>query len=392
MDREPPDRIASLLEQAVASGEIAGAVALVARRDAVDVHEAGFQDLAERTPMRRDTIFRILSMTKPILAGAALMLVEDGRLDLDAPVDPWLPELANRRVLRDIASPLDDTLPAVRAITLRDLLTMRMGLGAIMAPPGTYPIQAAMAELGVGPSPEPIGFGPDEFMARLGRLPLAAQPGTRWLYHTAADVTAVLIARIAKCPIEELLHERIFAPLGMRDTGFYVPPESIDRLATGYARRAGELFVRDPAHGGHYAKPPGFASELVSTADDYLAFATMLADGGRHANGRLLSEASVAAMLTDQITPAQKAVSPFAPGFWDENGWGFGGAVTTRTGASGFPPGSYGWTGGFGTSFVMDPSRRLITILLTQRLMMAPDDIALAIKFQSLASRLEETR
>lgn len=390
MDEKPP--VAALLEQAVASGEIAGAVALVAHDREVDVHAAGFQDLATRMPMRRDTIFRILSMTKPILAAAALMLVEEGRLDLDAPVDPWLPELADRSVLRDLASPLDDSVPAARAITLRDLLTMRMGLGAIMAPPGTYPIQSAVTELGVGPSPEPIGFDSDEFMARLGRLPLAAQPGTRWLYHTSADVTAVLIARIAKRPLADVLRERIFTPLGMRDTGFHVPPASIDRFATGYARRAGTLFVRDPARGGVYAEPPAFQSELVSTADDYLAFAAMLADGGRHANGRLLSDASVAAMLTDQITPAQKAASPFAPGFWDENGWGLGGAVTTRVGASGFPPGSYGWTGGFGTSFVMDPSRRLIAILLTQRLMMAPDDIALAVAFQSLASKLEETR
>ena len=388
MGSETRDAIALLLDDAVASGEIAGAVGLVACGDDVETFTAGFQDIAARTPMRRDRIFRILSMTKPILAAAALMLVEDGRLGLDSPVDPWLPELASRRVLRDIASPLDDTVPATRAITLRDLLTMRMGLGAIMAPPRTYAIQTAMTEAGLAPSAVPLGFGPDEFMARLGRLPLVAQPGERWLYHTAADVTAVLIARVIGRPLEDVLRERIFVPLGMRDTGFHVPADKIDRLATGYAKGADGLVVADPAREGAYAMPPAFPSELVSTVDDYFAFARMLAAGGRTARERLLSEANVVAMRTDHITPVQKAASPFAPDFWDENGWGFGGAITTRLGDSGFPIGSYGWGGGFGTIFVVEWLRPKIAILLTQRLMTSPGDAPIAMKFQSLASRL----
>jgi CubicO group peptidase (beta-lactamase class C family) len=382
MDGQVIRAIQALLDHAVRSGEIAGAVGLVANGDDVETFTSGFQDIAARTPMRRDTIFRIMSMTKPILAAAVLMLVEEDRLDLDAPVDPWLPELANRRVLRDIGSPLDDTVPAKRAITLRDLLTMRMGLGVIMARPGSYPIQIAMAEAGLAPGADQLRFGPDEFMARLGRLPLAAQPGERWLYHTPADVTAVLISRVVGLPLDDILRERIFAPLGMRDTGFHVPADKIGRLATGYMRTGDGLAIADPATGGEYATPPAFPSELVSTVDDYLVFAAM----GRTERGRLLDEASVAAMFTDHITPEQKAISPFAPRFWDENGWGFGGAVTTRMGASGFPPGSYGWAGGYGTSFMMDPSRPLIAVLLTQRLMTSPDDMALAIQFQSLAA------
>lgn len=386
MDGQAIRAIQALLEHAVRSGEIANAVGLVANGDDVETFTSGFQDIAAWTPMRRDTIFRIMSMTKPILAATALMLVEEDRLDLDAPVDPWLPELANRRVLRDIGSPLGDTVPAKRAITLRDLLTMRMGLGMIMARPGTYPIQTVMAEAGLAPGAGQLRFVPDEFMARLGRLPLAAQPGERWLYHTPADVTAVLISRVVGRPLDDILRERVFAPLGMRDTGFHVSADKIGRLATGYMRTSDGLAVADPATGGEYATPPAFPSELVSTVDDYLAFAAMLAAGGRTERGRLLDEASVAAMFTDHITPEQKALSPFAPRFRDENGWGFGGAVTTRMGASGFPPGSYGWAGGYGTSFMMDTSRPLIAVLLTQRLMTSPDDMALAIQFQSLAA------
>jgi CubicO group peptidase (beta-lactamase class C family) len=386
MDGQAIRAIQALLERAVGSGEIAGAVGLVANGNDVGTFTSGFQDIAARTPMRRDTIFRIMSMTKPILAAAALMLVEEDRLDLDAPVDPWLPELANRRVLRDIGSSLGDTVPAKRAITLRDLLTMRIGLGMIMARPGSYPIQTAMAEAGLVPGADQLRFGPDEFMARLGRLPLAAQPGERWLYHTPADVTAVLISRVVGRPLDDILRERIFAPLGMHDTGFHVSALKIGRLATGYMRTGDGLAVADPAGGGDYETPPAFPSELVSTVDDYLAFAAMLAASGHTDRCQLLDEASVAAMFTDHITPEQKAISPFAPRFWDENGWGFGGAVTTRTGASGFPPGSYGWAGGYGTSFMMDPSRPLIAVLLSQRLMTSPDDMALAIQFQSLAA------
>ena len=385
-----PTRLARLddvLRGHVARGEVAGLVALVARRDAVHVTAIGVQDPASGAPMRRDTIFRIASMTKPVTAAAMMMLVEESRIGLDDPVDRWLPELASRRVLRRIESPLDDTVPAARPITLRDLLTFRFGLGAVMAMPGTYPIQAAMAELGVAPGPEQVAAAPDDYMRRIGRLPLMHQPGEKWLYHTGADILGVLIARIAGMRLADFLRERIFAPLGMRDTGFSVPDAAIGRLAACYARdpKSGALTVWDEGRGGRYARPPVFPSLLVSTADDFLAFARMLLQHGRHTDVRILAGPSVELMMTDHITPEQKAASPFFPGFWDTKGWGFGGAVVTRRDPTGANPGSYGWAGGFGTSFIVDPAAEMVAILLVQRLMRSPDDSALNEEFLTLA-------
>jgi CubicO group peptidase (beta-lactamase class C family) len=379
-------RIDELLRDHAARREVAGAVALVARGDVVHVATAGVQDLASAVPMRRDTIFRIASMTKPVTAAAAMMLVDDGRVALDDSVERWLPELAGRRVLRSIESPLDDTVAAARSITLRDLMTFTFGLGAVMAKPGTYPIQAAMSDLGVAPGPDVIMFGPDEYMRRIGRLPLVHQPGERWMYHTGADILAVLIARIAGKPLDHVLRERIFAPLGMRDTGFCVPEADIDRLATVYGRDdSGELKVWDPARGGQYAHPPEFPSELVSTADDFFAFGRVLLRHGRHAGVKILGQTSAALMMTDQLTAAQKAASPFFAGFWDTNGWGFGGAAVTRRDKTGANPGSYGWAGGFGTNFIVDPMADLVAILLVQRLMRGPNDTALSDDFLTLA-------
>ena len=379
-------RIGDYLRARVASGEVAGAVALVARRDAIHVEAIGVQDLASGAPMRRDTLFRIASMTKPITAAAAIILVEEARIALDDPVERWLPELADRSVLRSIESPLDDLAPARRPITLRDLLAFTPGLGVVMAPPGTYPIQAAMTDLGVAPGADQLPFPPDEFMARIGALPLIHQPGERWMYHTGADLAAVLISRVAGRPLEDFLRERLFAPLGMKDTGFSVPEARLDRLASCYARGDdGALEVWDEARGGRYAQPPAFPNALVSTADDYLAFAKMLLDDGRHPGGRILARPTVRFMMSDQLTPAQKAASPFFPGFWDNRGWGFGGAVITRRDGIADSPGRYGWDGGFGTTFIVDPSEEMVAILLTQRLMRGANDTAINQDFLTLA-------
>ncbi len=379
-------RIDDLLRDHAGRREVAGAVGLIARGDTVHVAAAGVQDLASATPMRRETIFRIASMTKPIVAAAAMMLVEEGRVALDEPVARWLPELADARVLRAIAAPLDDTVPAARPITLRDLMIFTFGLGAVMAPPGTYPIQSAMTELGVAPGPAQLAVPPDEYMRRIGSLPLMHQPGEKWMYHTGADVLAVLLARAAGKPLDDFLRERIFAPLDMRDTGFQVAEPELDRLATCYARDdTGALKVWDPARGGQYAQPPVFPSLLVSTADDYLAFGGMLLRHGAHAGRRLLTAKSVASMLTDQLTAEQKAASPFFPDFWERKGWGFGGAVVTQRDPTGAQPGSYGWSGGFGTTFIVDPAADLVAILLVQRLMRGPGDTALMDEFLTRA-------
>jgi CubicO group peptidase (beta-lactamase class C family) len=379
-------RIADVVGGYVERGELAGAVALVARRDTVHVEAVGFQDLASGAPMRRDTIFRIASMTKPITAAAAMILMEAARIRLDDPAERWLPELANRRVLRSIGSPVDDTVPAARPITVRDLLTLRLGLGVVMARPGTYPIQAAMAESGLAPSADGLPFDPDEYMARIGSLPLMHQPGEQWLYHIGADILGVLIARAAGQPLETFLQEQIFGPLGMADTGFSVPETAIDRLATCYRLdEPNHLEVWDAARGGRYAQPPVFPNGLVSTADDYLAFGRMLLHQGRHPGGRILARPTVQLMMSDQLTPAQKAASPFFPGFWDNKGWGFGAAVTTVRDGIAATPGSYAWSGGCGTSFVVDPAEEMVAVLLTQRLMRGPDDAAVMQDFFTLA-------
>jgi CubicO group peptidase (beta-lactamase class C family) len=380
------DRVADAMRGYVERGDVAGVVALVSRRDEIHVETLGVQDLGSGAPLRRDAIFRIASMTKAVTAVAALILIEEARLRLDDPVDRWLPELADRKVLRAIDSPLDDTVAAHRAITTRDLLTLRLGLGAIMAPPGSYPIQRAIADAGLAPGPDPIPFSADDYMRRLGALPLAHQPGERWLYHTGYDILAVLIARVAGMRFEAFLAERIFAPLGMADTAFHVPEAKLDRLATCYRTdAAGRLAVYDPAGGGRWSRPPVLATELVSTADDYLVFARMLLHKGRHGQERILARPSVALMMTDQITQAQKDASPFAPGFWERLGWGFGGAVVNRRGNIYETPGAYGWDGGFGTSFLIDPTEEMIAILMIQRMMTRPDDDAIKRDFLTLA-------
>jgi CubicO group peptidase (beta-lactamase class C family) len=381
--RQPADSIGDVLQAFVDRREVPGAVALNARQGVVNVDVVGLRDVKTAKPMRRDTIFRIASMTKPITAAAAMILVEEGRIALDNAVEWWLPELSDRQVLRTIDARLDDTVPARRPITLNDLLTFRLGLGAIMAPPGQYPVQAAMAALGVAPGPQQLPFGPDEFMARIGRLPLIHQPGERWMYHTGADILAVLIARISGMKLGDFLRERIFAPLGMRDTGFSVAANALNRLTTCYELvDAGTLREWEPARQGADVGPPTFPNALLSTADDYLAFARMLLDEGQGPHGRVLTRESVRLMMTDHITSEQKSASPFFPGFWDHTGWGFGGAVTLQGAGR---PGCYGWIGGFGTSVLLDPSTRMTTIVLTQRLMRGPNDTAIHEQVQQLA-------
>jgi CubicO group peptidase (beta-lactamase class C family) len=382
--------MADVMRGYVERGELAGVVTLLSRHDDLHVEAIGAQDLDTGAPMRRDTIFRIASMTKPISAAAAMILVEEGKLRLDEPVDRLLPELADRRVLRAMESPLDDTVPANRPITLRDLLTFRPGLGAIMAPPGRYPIQNALADAGLAPGPDPFPHPPDEYMNRLAGLPLMHQPGEKWMYHTGSDILGVLIARAAGMRLEDFLAERIFAPLGMADTAFSVPEEKLDRLATCYRvdPDTGRLAVFDAPRTGRWSRPPVFPAAgggLVSTADDYLAFARMMSNLGRHGTARILARPTVTLMSTDHVSPEQKAASPFFPGFWDNCGWGFGMAVIARRDGLGPSAGSFGWIGGFNTAGFSDPHEDMVAILLTQRLMTSPAPTDFYTDFWTLA-------
>ncbi|GMU03873.1 serine hydrolase domain-containing protein [Corallococcus caeni] len=389
--------LTSALRGHVERGELPGLVALVARGDTVHVDALGTRDLTAGPPMRRDSLFRLASMAKPITAVATLMLVEAGKLSLDGAVDPWLPELANRRVLRRPDGPLDDTVPAKRAITVRDLLTLRWGLGAVMAPPGTHPIQRAMAEARVAPGFQALTDPPDVFMRQLGTLPLLHQPGERWAYHTGYEVLGVLVARASGMRFDDFLRERLFVPLGMKDTAFVVPAEKLDRLTTAYARDSatGTLEAWDTPANSDWSRPPAFLSGggqggLVSTADDLLAFCRMLLGGGQAGDTRVLSRESIQEMLTDQLPEEQKAASPFVPGFWDASGWGFGGSVTTKPDGVSPAAGRYGWGGGYGPMFFIDPQQDLTALLLHQRRMQGPGDEDLAMEFSKNAYRALE--
>ena len=373
-------RLRDVMAGHVAGGDVPGLVALVSRHDEVYVTALGAQAFGGGDPMRRDTIFRIASITKPIAAAAAMILVEECVLRLDDPVDRLLPELADRRVLRRLDGPVDDTVPAHRPITVRDLLTFRLGHGHTMAPPGTYPIQQAIADaIGAPGPPLPQTVpAPDEWMRRLGTLPLLHQPGERWLYNTGADVLGVLIARASGHPLDVFLQERLFDPLGMTDTGFSVPAAKIGRLATSYWTdpATGELAVYDEAAGGQWSRPPAFPSAaggLVSTADDLLMFGRMMLGKGKLENTRILSRPTVEAMTTDQLTPDQKAVSGLVHGYFDTHGWGLGVAIVTKRDDVAAVPGRFGWDGGLGTSWWVDPYEDLVGILLTQSAWTSPD-------------------
>src|SRR6266487_3114707 len=372
-------RMHDVMAEYVERREVPGLVTLVSRRGEVHVDLIGTQAFDESSPMRRDTIFRISSMTKPIIGAATMILVEECKLRLDEPVDALLPELAERQVLKQLDGPLDETIPAKQPITVRDLLTFRMGFGQMMAPPDAYPILKAANEqqIGMGP-PSPSAMpAPDEWMRRLGRLPLMHQPGEQWMYNTGSDVLGVLIARASNQPLETFLRERIFEPLDMRDTSFSVPEASLDRLTTSYWTDpvSGKLTVYDEPRGGQWSRPPAFpsgAGGLVSTIDDYLSFGQMMLSQGKHGGERILSRLSVELMTTDQLTPEQKAVSGLFPGFFDSQGWGFGVSVITRRDDIAAVPGRYGWDGGLGTSWYSDPREDMVIILMTQSAWASP--------------------
>ncbi len=381
-------RIRGVLERHVESGRIPGLVALIGRGDETHVEAIGTMRHDGGAPMSRDTIFRMASTSKPVAVAPAMVLLDECRLRLDDPVDEWLPELADRRVLKRIDGPLDDTVPARRPITVRDVLTSTFGLGMDLTALGT-PIMGAIFEQGLTPNlPEPMPE-PDEWMRRLGALPLMHQPGERWQYHISSDLLGVLVARVSGQSYETFLRERIFEPLGMKDTGFHVPADRIDRLPPLYAPdpRTGEFIVWDEAEGGRHSRPPAFqggGGGLTSTVDDYHAYFRMLLGGGMHGTERILSRAAVRLMTTNRLTSEQHAAREalarnnvhISFGQGQHGGWGFGMAVRTYRGDYA-PIGQFGWDGGSGTSTYADPDHRLTGILLTQVGTSVPDSARL---------------
>jgi len=369
------ERLAALVDR----GGVPALAAVVARGPDVHTEVLGALSLDDPAPLRRDDIFRIASLSKPIAAAGAMALVDDGVLSVSDPVERFLPELADRQVLRSLGSSLEDTVPAERPITLEDLLTFRLGFGIIMAPPGTYPIQEAEAELGLmtlGPPWPPPPFGPDEWIARFATLPLMGQPGHEWHYNTGAQVLGILLERASGQTLEAFLTDRLFDPLGMVDTAFSVPPDKWGRFTTAYMPEDGAagLALLDPPAGGWWSRPPAMANAagmLTSTLDDMWAFVSLLAAGGRHGGEQVLSPASVAAMTRDHLTPAQRSSARLFLG--KSGGWGYGMAAPGERHGEAPVPFGYGWTGGTGTAWTTDPVRGLSGILLTTRAMTSPE-------------------
>jgi CubicO group peptidase (beta-lactamase class C family) len=366
------DRLHDAMAARVAKGEFPGIVTLVARGADVHVDVIGTTSFGSDEPMRRDTIFRIASMTKPVLALATMILVEDGALAVDEPIDRLLPELADRRVLKRIDGPLDETVPARRPITVDDLLTFRMGHGLIVEPTfdPPYPIVLAAKDLQLvmGPPDPRTPHSPDEWLKRFATLPLMYQPGERWQYNTGSLVLSVLVARAAKQPLADFFGTRIFEPLGMKETGFSMPSDEVARLPSYHMTNfeTGKLELQTTSGPGVWTKSPAFpsgAAGLVSTIDEYLAFARLLLNHGVHEDRRLVSEESVRLMTTNRLTSEQMATGgPLLGG----QGWGFGVAVATTPDEVSSVPGRYGWSGGYGTQWFNDPTRGLVAIAMTQ--------------------------
>ncbi|WP_222853396.1 serine hydrolase domain-containing protein [Fodinicola acaciae] len=367
-------RLDQVMAGHVESGYLAGAVALVSRGSDEHVHVSGAKKLGGDEPMRRDTIFRIASLTKLVTAVATMMLVEQCQLRLDDPVDNWLPELAGRRVLRAPDGPVEDTVPAARPITVRDLLTFQCGYGQAFGMDPSTPIQRAIADLeiaGFGPPKEQKQYAPDEWLSRLGTLPLMHQPGEGWLYNLGSYILSALVPRVVSQPFDVFLRERVFEPLGMPDTSFFVPDDKLDRLAYAYlGEEDGGLRPHDGIEDSLFRAPPVFpdgGGGLVSTVDDLHQLGRLLLGFGRVGDRRLLARPTVELMVTDHQSAAMKPRIDFFPGYFDSHGWGLGLAVTTARRDLAGTPGRFGWDGGHGTSLWVDPAEDLIGILLTQR-------------------------
>ena len=341
----------------VDAGDVPGLVLGLSRGG--DVHVEAIGTVAPGgAAMRPDAIFRITSMTRPVTALAALILISNGKLSLAEPIGRLLPELAGRPVLRRLDGPVDDTVPAQRPVTVGDLLTFRAGFGMILAPPSEYPVLAAEQELelcSAGPPVPATPHDPDEWLRRMGTLPLMDQPGAQWRYATSSQILGVLVARAAGQPAEELYAERILGPLGMTGTGFTVPQAQLSRLVPCLQHADGKLEPYDDQELWARPRPfPDCGAGLAATVGDYLAFGRMLLDGGTYRGTRLVPPDLVADMTADHLTPEQRAS---AGPILDGRGWGFGVSVMD---------GGYGWGGGFGTTWFNDPARDLVAVLCTQ--------------------------
>ncbi|WP_458243644.1 serine hydrolase domain-containing protein [Streptomyces sp. MAI_2237] len=361
----------AVLRRHVEDGTVPGAVALVARGDDVEVVAVGSVDTGASAPMARDSIFRIASLTKPITAAAVLMLVEEGVLALDAPVEEWLPELSKPVVVRTPSGPVDDVVPAARPITVEDLLSSRTGWGF----PSDFSLPAVQSLFTVQKDGRALQDWPDAdtWLGLLARVPMLYQPGEAWLYGTSSDLQGILVARASGRTLPDFLGERLLTPLGMSDTSFEVPPSKRHRFTSAYAPGPDGSPRLSDTPDGEFARVPRFHSGgggLVSTADDWLAFARLLLNGGTAPDGRrLLSPTSVSRMTTNHLTADQRERATL---FLEGQGWGYGGQVDVTPSDPWNVPGRYGWVGGTGTTAHIVPPTGTVAILLTQAGMADP--------------------
>ncbi len=368
------DRITQLFKADTDAKRLPGAVVMVARRGKVIYHEAfGVRDPASGTPMQKDSIFRMYSMTKPVTGVAVLMLLEEGKLRLSDPVSKYLPALKSPKVMVEAVDTqgrrVTSTVPANREITIQDLMRHTSGItyGA-----GASTAEQAMAKAGLGlqlagAEGEPLSarMTDQELVEALGKLPLMFQPGTSWEYGRSIDVLLALVEVVSKQRADAFFEERIFKPLGMTDTFFNVPKEKLDRVA----QPGPDPDTGETAKLTDVSKPRTFlggGEGLLSTASDYMRFALMLANGGESNGIRLLSRKTVELMGSDHLGPALSQGPNFAPG----PGYGFGLTVAVRTqpGMSPYPGsvGEFNWGGAAGTAFWVDPKEQLVPIMLIQ--------------------------
>jgi CubicO group peptidase (beta-lactamase class C family) len=357
-----------IIERAVAAEQVPGAVAVVSRPGGADIACAGVRTLGGEA-MARDCLFRIASISKPILAAATLVLHERGRLRLDDPVERWLPELARPMVLRRLDGPVDDVVPAARPVTVRDLLTFQGGHG--LPERFDVPIASVLFEsLGEGPPRPQQHPEPEEWMRRLSELPMLHQPGEGWTYNTGYDILSVLLTRLTGAPLHQVLTDTVLQPLGMTDTGFWTG--QTDRLVSYYRRAEAGLELVDPPD-GQWARPPQFpsgAGGLLSTVDDWWAFGQMLLAGGEHRGRRVLTPESIRLMTTVHVDGGPRHL------FLGGQGWGMGGSVDLRPTRPWNVPGRYGWVGGTGTAGYVIPSTGTVVVWLSQVELGGPDDAA----------------
>jgi CubicO group peptidase (beta-lactamase class C family) len=386
-------KIAPTLQPIADAGDLSGFVTLLFRHGEIaQINTIGHRDLEKKLPMERDSLFRIASMTKPVTSVAALMLLEEGKFRLDDPITRFAPEFKNMRVLKDAQGALDQTVPAAREITFDDIFTHRSGLayGFSSLGPIAHEYQRVLGDVLNN------DMTADVWMKALARMPLLYQPGERFHYSHATDVLGFLVGRIAGMPFRDFLVQRIFKPLGMVDTDFYVPKDKRARAAVVY-RMNNEKNVLEPLPFKQYDAPPNFCGGgggLISTVDDYLKFARMMLNKGELNGTRLLKPATIELMCTNRLTPAQRAI-PFLGSIpmWEGMGFGLGVSVIDAPDKLGFlgmgGVGSFGWPGAFGTWWQADPANDLIMIYLIQNSMpLEPGALANLAAGQRMGGRL----